>query len=312
MTKDKTEDKGELMVLKDPERGGAIVAKSLQREVTKLAEDMGLDIRLGHIMILGGKPYVGKSGLQYLMQRKEGPGIKSLNHRWIVDDWKNQHFVVEAVIETDAGDVYHGEGDAVGVPVDELMRLDQEAIEKKLTSKERKQYIMQGVENYPLKNVTSFIAIKPGTARRMAMTRAFNRAASIAAKVVLPTAEEHVLVQEYDQVTDADYQMLDGEKASKEQVKKIMEFHKSDSPGVKDLFAQHLEYGQPDTWDRDVAGDFLKRVIEIREAERAKAKEEAEVIEGTTKEVEPEKEAKKPKDEKPPMKGKGQTGLDTK
>ena len=311
MTKDKTEDKREMMALRDPERGGQMVPVELQRLVTKLASDMGLDLRLGHIIILGGKPYVGKAGLQYLMQRKEGPGIKNLKYHWLVDKWEDQQFIVECVIETDAGDVIPGEGDAVGVPLAELTRLHLEAVDKNITAKERKEYIMQGITDYPLKNVTSFIAENLAT-RRMAMTRAFNRAAAIAVKVVLPTAEEHVLVKEYDQVTDADYQMVDEEKASTDQVKKIMEFHKSDSPGVKDLFAQHLEYGQPDTWDRDVAGDFLKRVIEIREAERAKAKEEAEVIEGTTKEVEPEKEAKKPKDEKPPMKGKGQTGLETK
>lgn len=315
MTKDKKEDKGEMMVLHDPEKGGAIVPKETVRMVMGLAADLGLDMRQGHIMVLGGKPYIGKAGLQYLMQRKEGPGIKGLKHNWIVDNWEQQHFVVEAIITTDNGNEYPGEGDAVGVPIAELMRLDQEAVEKNLRGKERKSLIMEGITDYPLKNVTSFIAQKPGQARRMAMTRAFNRAAVIAVKVVLPTAEEHVLVQEYE---DADYKIVEheGPTASKEQVKKIMEFHKSKSDGVKHLFERHLEYGQPDTWPREVASDFIKAAADIKEEEKAKAKEEAEVIEGTSKEVEPEKkekEAKKPKKEKSPMKGSmGQLGLDTK
>jgi len=310
--KDKTEDKGELMILKDPERGGQMVPAALQKEVMKLADDMGLDLRLGHITILGGKPYVGKAGLQYLMQRPEGPGIKSLKYNWIVDEWQAQHFVVECIIETNAGDVYPGEGDAVGVPVAEVMRLDKDAVDKKLTAKERKDYIARGIKDYPLKNVTSFIAENFAT-RRMAMTRAFNRAASIAVKVVLPTAEEHVLVAEY---TDAEY-TDDEDLATKEQVKKIMEFHKSSSSGIKKLFEQHLSWGRPDTWPKQTASDFLKAVAEVKKGEMAKAKEDAEVIEGSVKELEPEKEeekeAEKAEEKKPPIKGsRGQTGLDTK
>ncbi len=317
MNKDTKEDKGELMALHDYEKGGAIVPKETARMVMGLAADLGLDMRQGHIMVLGGKPYIGKAGLQYLMQCKNGPGIKGLKHNWIIDNWEQQHFVVEAIITTDNGNEYPGEGDAVGVPLAELMRIDQEAVEKNLRGKERKAWLIQGVKDYPLKNVTAFIAEKPGAARRMAMTRAFNRAAVIAVKIVLPTAEEHVLVQEYSEVAEGDFQMVDeeGPKATKEQVKVIMEFHKSKSEGVKHLFEVNLEFGQPDTWPRKVAGDFLKSAIAIKEEEKEKAKEEADTIEGTAKEVEPEKEekAEKPKKEKSPVKGTmGQTGLDTK
>ena len=111
-------------------------------------------------MVLGGKPYIGKAGIQYLLQKADGPGIKDVKFNWIRREWELQEFIVECVLETNAGDVYRGEGDAMGVPLAELKRMNEEAraAAKSGDGLNRETYkarLRTAISDYPLKNVST-------------------------------------------------------------------------------------------------------------------------------------------------------------
>ena len=249
----------QLMTLKDRETQ-QMLSKELAIEFHKLAGDMGLDLRLGHLMPMGGKPYITHEGLKYLLQSEDGPGIKDCSFEWVESNWPEQFFVAKCILTTQGGSRYEGEGDAVGVPLQDLKEMWAEASKiKGLKDYEVRQRVMAAVKRYPIKNVATPIAMDLA-ARRMAMTRAFNRAARIALTLALPTVEER-LVEE-----PAGVEFIDSEDivhlASPDQVDKIKEFAKSKKKGMNELVLQYSQdHGKPDGWPMEVASMFIDTAI---------------------------------------------------
>jgi len=251
----------QLMTLKDRETQ-QMLSKDLAMEFQGLAKDMGLDLRLGHMLPMGGEPYITHEGLKYLLQAENGPGIKDCSYEWVHDDWDAQYFVAKCIITTDDESRYEGEGDAIGVPVAFIMDVYNQA-DKKLSPSEIRSRIKKAVSAYPIKNVSSPLAMDLA-ARRMAQTRAFNRAARIALKLALPTVEERVL-EDSPTVHEG---VVQGEGvvhlATSDQVDKIKEFAKSKKKGMSDLVLSYSEnHGKPDGWPIDVASEFIDQAIVI-------------------------------------------------
>lgn len=245
---------------------GQNVSAEVARAFQQIATGMGLDLRLGHLLAMGGKPYVTHEGIKSLMLKDDGPGISKLTYEWLQDDFKEQRFVCKCIITSRDGKMtVEGEGDAYGVPIEDLKALVADGREeyKKDTGPNKKKgsnfYIKNKIRDYPIKNVSSFVALDLAS-RRMAQTRAYNRAARMMLRISLPTVEEIPVEEE---VIEGSVKEL----ATREQVDKIMEFHKSEKPGIKKLFEQHLEYGKPESWPRDIATEFIEQAIAVAEME---------------------------------------------
>lgn len=256
------------IVLRDIDTGQN-VSLEVVREFSKIATGMGLDLRLGHLLPMGGKPYVTHEGIKTLMQADSGPGISKLTYEWPHDDFKEQRFVCKCIITSRDGKMtVEGEGDAYGVPVDDLKALVAAGREeaKKHSDRRVNRYIKDQVRDYTIKNVSSQVAINLAS-RRMAQTRAYNRAARMMLRISLPTVEEMTYEDE----------SIEGsvtELATADQVAKIMEFHKSAKEGIKKLFEQYLEFGKPETWERNVAAEFIERAIAVADVEVHRAKKD--------------------------------------
>ena len=265
----------QLMTLKDRETQ-QMLSKELAAEFKHLADDMGLDLRLGHLLPMGGKPYITHEGLKFLLQAEHGPGIKDCSFTWVESDWAEQLFVAKCTITTDADRRYEGEGDAVGVPLADLKEMWKEAAGiKGIKEFEVRKHVMGMVKAYPLKNVATPIAMDLAS-RRMAQTRAFNRAARIALTLALPTVEERLIE------APAGVEFFEGDDvvhlATSDQVKKIKEFAKSKKEGMNELVLQYSQdHGKPEIWPIDVASAFIDTAI-VLVGEAKKEKKEGKTV----------------------------------
>lgn len=240
----------------------------VQMEYEALAQRLHLDLRLGHIIVMGGKPYLSHEGVKAMMHDPEtGPGIKRVHYDWLVSEWDNQQFIVKCIIETKDDAVYEGEGDAIGVPPSEIKRMNDD-IRKNAKKGDDIYAMLKGeVKAYPLKNVSAPLAMS-FAARRMAMTRAFNRAARLALKTSFTTIEETILEEQSYEGT-AVVMPTDAQRT------KMEELLKSSKAELQDVVLRYLEeHGKPNTWSEDVAGQFIedaiKKVDEHRMAEKEK------------------------------------------
>lgn len=273
MTEDKKKEErsGALMALKDRETQ-KLLTRERAIEFQVLAVDMGLDLRLGHLIPMGGEPYITHEGLKYLMQSKDGPGIKDCSFTWEEGtSWDKQRFFSKCIIITDGDRRYEGEGDAIGVPLDKLQEFwdiasaERPKGQKALTPYEIRTRVKASVKAYPLKNVSSHLAMDQAV-KRMATTRSFNRAARIALTLALPTVEERY-IEEAPGAPTTDGVAVEGDAvvlATDDQVAKIMEFAQSKKEGMPELVHQYSQnHGKPEGWPIDVASDFIDMAIEI-------------------------------------------------
>jgi hypothetical protein len=236
---------------------------------------------------MGGEPYITHEGLKYLMQSKGGPGIKDCSYTWEEGtDWDKQRFFSKCIIITDGDRRYEGEGDAIGVPLDRLEKFWDEASaerpkgQKALTPYEIRTRVKALVKAYPLKNVSSHLAMDMAV-KRMATTRSFNRAARIALTLALPTVEER-FIEEAQGASTTEGVAIEGDAvvlATDEQVAKVMEFAKSKKKGMSELVLRYSEeHGKPDGWPIDVASEFIDAAIVIvgdaKKEEKADKKKE--------------------------------------
>lgn len=276
-----TEKTQQLVCLKDRETQ-KMITHELALEFQQLAKDIGVDLRMGHMIPMGGEPYITHEGLKYLMQSKDGPGIKDCSFTWEEGtNWDKQRFFSKCIIITDSDKRYEGEGDAIGVPLDRLQEFWDAASaerpkgQKALTPYEIRTRVKASVKAYPLKNVSSHLAMDLAV-KRMAQTRAFNRAARIALTLALPTVEERYLEEAPPTVAvEGDAVVL----ATDDQVAKVMEFAQSKNVGMSDLVLQYSQaHGKPETWPIDVAGDFIDKAIEVAGNDKKEVKDERSTV----------------------------------
>ena len=241
-----------------------LVTAQLQAEFDKLAKDLGVDLRMGHLMAMGGKPYLTHEGVKAMMHGPNGPGIKKLSYEFRVDSWENQQFIVTCHLVTKDGQEFDGDGDAIGVPLDEMKRISDEARKTSKKAEDVRDIIKREVTAYPLKNVSSMIAMG-FSARRMAQTRAFNRAARFSLKVGFTTIEETTM-EETSYESTAVLMPTDAQRD------KIDELLKSSKAELQDVVLRYAEaHGKPNTWSEEVAGQFIEDAIKSVEEHRQKA-----------------------------------------
>jgi len=241
----------------------ALVEPRIQVEFERLAKDLGVDLRMGHLMAMGGKPYLTHEGVKAMMHGPNGPGIKELKYTFVVDDWPQQQFIVTCHLVTRDGQVYEGDGDAIGIPVEEMKRISDEARKKSKDYDVIKRAIKDEVTAYPLKNVSSMIAMG-FSSRRMAQTRAFNRAARFALKTSYVTIEE-------TSMEESAYEGTAVVMPTDEQKNKIREFQMSHKAELQDLTLRHCDaYGKPEEWSADAADEYIQTAIKLIEENRKK------------------------------------------
>lgn len=273
----------QLLALKDRETQ-KMLSRDLAMEFQNLAVDMGLDLRLGHMIPMGGEPYITHEGLKYLMQSKDGPGIKDCSFTWEEGtSWDKQRFFSKCIIITDGDRRYEGEGDAIGVPLDKLQEFwdiasaERPKGQKALTPYEIRTRVKASVKAYPLKNVSSHLAMDQAV-KRMATTRSFNRAARIALTLALPTVEERYL----EEAPPTEGVAIEGDAvvlATDDQVAKVMEFAKSKKEGMSDLVLQYSQaHGKPEVWPIEVADDFIDKAIEVAGDAKKEVKDERSTV----------------------------------